>query len=548
MKTYTHIVSRLAVALLLSLGLLCVPSTAAGEITVYLDGKQIQFDQPPVAMNNRTLVPLRAIFEALGAQVEWHPENQGISAQKGDTLIVMQLGGTYFAKQVGNGEAQYIELDQPPVAINNRTLVPVRAVSESFDCNVNWDAAGNRVLITTAGGSPSSPSAVDDDRIYANYRHSTDRAYRSAMYDGDTLYFSFTNNPELYVYDGSAVRSFNAGNTPTDIVARDGMVYYYGSSNQAVYSMNARTGERKILFNQSGQMDMEKLLLYRDYLLIHCDASVYAVDLNTGSSRLLYDSPSMSNGMVVTAADGKVYILDHYYVKPGWANAIVEADPATGSSRTLYDGVGNQLFCATDGSGIYFYTEEDGVKTRCFRSAATGSVQTVSESAYQAAETACNQVNLDSWVDDWYYGSTNAGVYRYDRNSDLKEQLYRGSGCLYLANNQSQVAFVQSEGGFTPGSSSWGFTAVYVMDLDGNGLTEIINNGESPSGGGTGTDSGTGSSLQPMACPVCGGNGRMTCALCEGSTVDFYGNRCTFCGGSGWRVCPGCNGAGTINP
>lgn len=555
MKKYAY----LAAALLLAVGLFCIPAAASGEITVYLDGKQIQFDQPPVAINNRTMVPLRAIFEALGAQVEWHPEKQGISAQKGDTLIVMQLGGKTFAKQVGNGEAQYYQLDQPPVAINNRTLVPVRAVSESFDCDVTWDAAGNRVLITTTGGSQtgnqtggnttggnqSNTSAVDPDRVYFNPGH-REESYVSAILEDGVLYFNFVNRATLYIYDGSTVRSWNAGDHPRDIIARDGKVYYYGHNNGAVYCLDAATGERETLLTSGDLDDVEQLKLYRNYLLASDgDSQIYAVDLNTGAGRMLDED----HAVLFTAAGGKVYILSHLYLKEEnrWRYDLVEADPATGSTQTLYTGIGNQLFCAGDGSGVYFYETVNGSKTYYFYDAATGSSQTVSESAYSAAETGYNRTNDTCWTEDWYFGSNNSGVYRKTRDGDLRETLYNGSGCRYLTNDASHVVFIQSENGFNAGSGSWGATAVYRMDLNGNGLTEIINNGESPSGGGTSTDSGN-SSLQPMACAVCNGTGRMTCALCEGSAVDFYGNRCTFCGGSGWRVCPGCNGAGTINP
>ena len=77
----------LLLSLSLSLSLFSLPAAAAssGEISVYLDGQRLTFDQPPVSMNGRVLVPVRAIFEALGAQVEWYQDTQTVAAQKGDT-------------------------------------------------------------------------------------------------------------------------------------------------------------------------------------------------------------------------------------------------------------------------------------------------------------------------------------------------------------------------------------------------------------------------------------------------------------------------------
>ena len=151
----------LTLALLLSV--LSIPAAAAGsnEIPVYLDGQRLVFDQPPVAINNRTLVPLRAIFEGLGATVDWNGEKQTILATRGNTAIMLQLGVPSMAKQVGNGAIQYIELDVAPMAMNNRTLVPVRAISEAFECQVTWDAATNRVDISTSCLLYTSPSPRD---------------------------------------------------------------------------------------------------------------------------------------------------------------------------------------------------------------------------------------------------------------------------------------------------------------------------------------------------------------------------------------------------
>ena len=217
----------LLLALSLVLSLFCLPAAAAGtnEISVYLDGQRLTFDQPPVAMNNRTLVPLRAIFEGLGATVDWNGEKQTILATRGDTAIMLQLGVPSMAKQVGNGAIQYIQLDVAPLAMNNRTLVPVRAISEAFDCQVLWDGAANRVDISTAG----------DNRMVFNPMQNPDIYYGNAMFDGNTLYFSFVRRTQVYVYDGVNLQAFNAGGTPMNILPRDGKAYYYTAGGQVVY-------------------------------------------------------------------------------------------------------------------------------------------------------------------------------------------------------------------------------------------------------------------------------------------------------------------------
>jgi hypothetical protein len=113
------------------------------EIKVTLNGKQIEFDQQPVMENNRTLVPMRAIFEAMGAAVEWYPDTQTVIAKKGDVTVSMQIGNGVFTV---NGQER--KLDVPPKITGGRTLAPARAVAEGFGAIVDWNTAEKTVVIT----------------------------------------------------------------------------------------------------------------------------------------------------------------------------------------------------------------------------------------------------------------------------------------------------------------------------------------------------------------------------------------------------------------
>lgn len=115
---------------------------AQDDIKVIVNGQNVVFDQPPIIENNRTLVPLRAIFEALGAIVGWDNETNSVIATKGDTLIFLQIGHNQLYKN-----DQVVQLDVPPMLVNDRTLVPVRAIAESFDLTVSWDDATQTVTI-----------------------------------------------------------------------------------------------------------------------------------------------------------------------------------------------------------------------------------------------------------------------------------------------------------------------------------------------------------------------------------------------------------------
>lgn len=102
-------------------------------ISVYLNGRKLIFDVQPQIINSRTMVPMRKIFEELGTVVGWNNNTQrAISVKKGDVVSV-SIGGQYLTV---NDEQKL--LDSPPVIISGRTLVPVRAIAESFNCDVEW--------------------------------------------------------------------------------------------------------------------------------------------------------------------------------------------------------------------------------------------------------------------------------------------------------------------------------------------------------------------------------------------------------------------------
>lgn len=136
------------------------PNPQPDGITVNLENSPISFDQPPIILNDRTMVPLRAIFEALGAEVQWNGENKTIYAARDDREVFMEIDeptmivGVNFAisKLIAETlktaeDISIIELDMAPIIVNDRTLVPVRAIAEAFECTVEWDGTTKTVDI-----------------------------------------------------------------------------------------------------------------------------------------------------------------------------------------------------------------------------------------------------------------------------------------------------------------------------------------------------------------------------------------------------------------
>ena len=124
----------------------------AQNISVVVNGSTMSFDQPPIERAGRVFVPLRGIFERLGASVVY--ANGQINATGNGRNISLHIGST--AATV-NGQTQY--LDVAPFIVGSRTLVPLRFVAQSLGAAVDWNQASQTVTITGGGGSaPSNPS------------------------------------------------------------------------------------------------------------------------------------------------------------------------------------------------------------------------------------------------------------------------------------------------------------------------------------------------------------------------------------------------------
>ncbi|MBE7053065.1 MAG: hypothetical protein E7391_02180 [Ruminococcaceae bacterium] len=135
-----------------------VPTTFAQEnkigVTIY--GAPYQFDVMPINENGRVLVPMRAIFEKLGAKVEWDDATKTVTGTKLGKEVKLTIGDT---TAYVNGSA--VALDVPAKIVDNRTLVPVRFISESMGAKVDWIDETKTVVVERG---ETTNIACDDGR------------------------------------------------------------------------------------------------------------------------------------------------------------------------------------------------------------------------------------------------------------------------------------------------------------------------------------------------------------------------------------------------
>jgi hypothetical protein len=122
---------------------------------VQVNGRNLPTAVPPVLVNGRTLVPMRDIFEALGATVQWNPVTRGIVATRNGTNVGLQIGSR--AASLNN---QRLTLDQSPIVMRGSTLVPLRFVSEALGAQVNWNSAQRLVSVFESGSQVASARSI----------------------------------------------------------------------------------------------------------------------------------------------------------------------------------------------------------------------------------------------------------------------------------------------------------------------------------------------------------------------------------------------------
>ena len=114
-----------------------------GQKDATIDGKTVSNDVAPKIVNDRTMLPIRFIAEALGAKVDWIEESQTVKITAENIDISLVIGEDFATV---NGEK--IDLDSPSFIENDRTYLPIRFVSEKLGADVKWDDATQTVNIT----------------------------------------------------------------------------------------------------------------------------------------------------------------------------------------------------------------------------------------------------------------------------------------------------------------------------------------------------------------------------------------------------------------
>jgi len=202
-----------------------------------VNGRVIQTDVAPRIINGHTLVPIRFVAQALGANVTWQPDQQQAVIEYEGQRVVAQAGENTLV--AGN---RSVRTEVPTQVIQGRTMIPLRAVAETLGANVQWDPQTRTVYVRTAGvaGQQAQPSSADQIRqalntsldvgqqtyqagapvqMTLNVRNTGDQAIRLQMPTGQMYDFVVQNSNGQEIWHWSNGRAFTQSVTQVAVPA-----------------------------------------------------------------------------------------------------------------------------------------------------------------------------------------------------------------------------------------------------------------------------------------------------------------------------------------
>lgn len=175
-------------------------------VSVTIDGDNIQFDALPFIVGQRTIVPIRALMESLGAEVAWNPEMRMVTIKSGETTMRLTVNDT---KAFLNDKE--VILDVPAQIRNNRVFVPLRFVSENMNLKVEWNGTTKTVILT-------SKTISKEENNFLNAEISGDEAVFSFKNNNISYTKIFLRSPDRLVIDiKDCVNSLESYNMPDNV-------------------------------------------------------------------------------------------------------------------------------------------------------------------------------------------------------------------------------------------------------------------------------------------------------------------------------------------
>lgn len=293
--------------------------SAADEILVYFDGEQVVFDVDPIVIDGRTMVPMRAVFEAFGASVEYKSQTKEIVAAKGRLVIMLAIGNA-SATICTSSDIIGCELDVAPMVLDGRTLVPLRFIGEALGSLVEWNSVTRMITITSVDISLSASEAaklLESKSVMIHCYDSSDNLVStgSGFFISENGYIVTCYHVVEYTYKVVAVASSGVQYEVQDVIHAD------EDNDLIVLSIN-KTGCDPVEFGDSNAVETgNKIYAYSSPLGISNTLSEGIINNKKvfieGSSYIQISapiSPGSSGGEVIDEYGEVIGIISSYLI------------------------------------------------------------------------------------------------------------------------------------------------------------------------------------------------------------------------------------------
>lgn len=159
-------------------------TAVAKDVNIVIDGEELNLDVAPQIIDGRVMVPIRGVLENLGALVKWDDETQTVSARKSSKTVSLEIGSNDVTldkgetNDDGSAKTETIQTDVAAQLVSDRTLVPLRVISEAMGYSVDWNDETYTVSITTDN---------DEDESWKDNKVSVDMSTLSVSGDGASV-------------------------------------------------------------------------------------------------------------------------------------------------------------------------------------------------------------------------------------------------------------------------------------------------------------------------------------------------------------------------
>ncbi len=188
---------------------------ANSGIIVEVDKKQVTFsDQQPIIKDSRTLIPIRGVFEQLGYNIDWNVTTKTATLSNNiNTVVITQDESTFKANNAT------FNLEVPAQIINDRIMLPFRAILESIGYSVAWDEEKNTIIVTS---KPRTENVIEN---------TTEEATEEITEKISETYEEYPKIPDIGIYASPNIK-FNKKTNETD-----GITYWYKNISDATTSL-----------------------------------------------------------------------------------------------------------------------------------------------------------------------------------------------------------------------------------------------------------------------------------------------------------------------